>query len=558
MTTRASGKARAPISSHPAFPAIVALWFAALLGVGSMVLPVVLFEKLIDATGIASVLPAAQPPLGATARIFVALVCAVLGVVAGLTIARKVVTHAAPQPRKRGAVANRQPAKRPFSARDELDPDDFDGDLHADAGIPVGRRRSLAVTDENARSDFLEAAPLPGPYAYTAPTLDAEMLDLVHFPVEAGEEEAAPQVGDAFAGEEPHCEPERRQVFQAAEPEVAEPVVSAVSEPEALEASMADSEFAESPALHAQPAAFERAKPAPLPSEARENLADRPLRELAIAELVERFALSLERRSQSEDEEALELPQLKSARNARVVEAVPDPAPEPAPEQSAGAPSIPAALNPFERQPAAEPAFQQAPPAQSIPAALRPVGFDEYDEADDEQQDALISDLTLSLDQAERPFARPAQAPIELDDADDEPEAEAEADDGEEAGEGYSSLLAMKSPFGASREFVRIEEDEPEPGDIEPVVVFPGQQQQQRRAAPASDGPSRDPLSQPRIPQAGFRPFDGPAPGQQVAHAEFSSSAMPTRPADKRANPAQTERALRDALEKLQRMSGAA
>ena len=46
MTAKSSSQVKAPISAHPLFPAIVALWFAALLGVGSLVLPVVLFEKL--------------------------------------------------------------------------------------------------------------------------------------------------------------------------------------------------------------------------------------------------------------------------------------------------------------------------------------------------------------------------------------------------------------------------------------------------------------------------------------------------------------------------------
>ena len=42
QSSSASRPAKAPISTHPAFPAIVALWFAALLGLGSLVLPVAL------------------------------------------------------------------------------------------------------------------------------------------------------------------------------------------------------------------------------------------------------------------------------------------------------------------------------------------------------------------------------------------------------------------------------------------------------------------------------------------------------------------------------------
>ena len=40
------GPAKPPISTHPAFPAITALWFAALLGFGSLVLPIALLERL--------------------------------------------------------------------------------------------------------------------------------------------------------------------------------------------------------------------------------------------------------------------------------------------------------------------------------------------------------------------------------------------------------------------------------------------------------------------------------------------------------------------------------
>ncbi len=43
--------AKAPISSHPAFPAIVALWFAALLGLGTLILPVGLLERLAASRG---------------------------------------------------------------------------------------------------------------------------------------------------------------------------------------------------------------------------------------------------------------------------------------------------------------------------------------------------------------------------------------------------------------------------------------------------------------------------------------------------------------------------
>ncbi|MEC9067620.1 MAG: hypothetical protein VX569_10110 [Pseudomonadota bacterium] len=78
----------------------------------------------------------------------------------------------------------------------------------------------------------------------------------------------------------------------------------------------------------------------------------------------------------------------------------------------------------------------------------------------------------------------------------------------------------------------------------EPVVVFPGQED--RRATPAADGPAREAGAPPAPPQR--RPFDAPA-----GDAEGAGTAR-REPLDE----AQAERALREALQKLQRLSGAA
>ena len=80
-----------PISSHPAFPAAVALWFALLLGLGFFVLPASALESMVAATGIAAILPAAEPPLGATARLAISGLAALVGVALGLFIAWRVV-----------------------------------------------------------------------------------------------------------------------------------------------------------------------------------------------------------------------------------------------------------------------------------------------------------------------------------------------------------------------------------------------------------------------------------------------------------------------------------
>ena len=95
---------RPPISLHPAFPAVVALWFAALLGLGSMVLPVVLIERVVEITGLAALVPAASPPLGFMARGLIALASAVAGAAIGVAIARRVAQRA----RRRPPLAGQQ------------------------------------------------------------------------------------------------------------------------------------------------------------------------------------------------------------------------------------------------------------------------------------------------------------------------------------------------------------------------------------------------------------------------------------------------------------------
>ncbi len=84
--SRASGKRS--VRSHPVFPVLVALWFAALLGIGSFVLPTAVIESLVSAARVADFVPAAAPPLGQTARIILSVAAAFAGGVFGLVLAR--------------------------------------------------------------------------------------------------------------------------------------------------------------------------------------------------------------------------------------------------------------------------------------------------------------------------------------------------------------------------------------------------------------------------------------------------------------------------------------
>ena len=66
--TRSRSGANQPISQHPLFPAIVALWFGALFGLGSLAIRPALVEHFVIATGIDTIIPMATPPQTSVAR----------------------------------------------------------------------------------------------------------------------------------------------------------------------------------------------------------------------------------------------------------------------------------------------------------------------------------------------------------------------------------------------------------------------------------------------------------------------------------------------------------
>ena len=488
--------AQAPISAHPAFPMIVALWFAALLGLGSLVLPVGMYERASEASGLSSLVAAAQPPLGVTARILVALVAGGLGVFAGLAIARRVVAASLPGPAPRRFAAGRgtakpqeSAAKRPISAHEELG----EGGLDADAGeaprrdLLPGRRRALSVTDDSPRSEFLDHAPLPGtsPHHEPLPEADREPLDLAGFDAMAADQDdlAADAAAPGFAP------------FGSA-------MLSDPPVPGAAFAAPARRTGA-LPGDH-PPAAIANEEDMTLaPPPAPDAGFEKPLGALAMVDLVERFARALQQHRESAQ---------RASESADGADAVVD---------------LTSALSSRET-PAAGTA---AGPPSAIPAALRPPGCDALDDDDDDDVPALALSLA-----ARRP-ADPAEAAC-VDESDEEPGR---------SDEHYSSLLAMKSPFGLPREAVRIDDEgEREPAAIEPVVIFPGQPP--RRAAPAADATVRAAVSFSTPP---LRPFDAPA-DRLAAAAPAAPVARPAPHADS----AETERRLREALEKLQKMSG--
>lgn len=222
-----------PISAHPAFSAIVAVWFAALLGLGSLTLPAVLIERLVGITGIGSALAAANPPLGTTARTLIAVFAAAAGALAGLAIARRVAAaHAAGSALDdEGGVALR---RTPVSIREEVGGES----LVNGRGLPVTNRRALAIAEDAEPDDFDYSAPLP----------DAH--------------EEAEAVPDAGSGRFAQC--------AAAEPAPPEPA------PDAMAATAPKARIVSSPG-------------AP-------DWRTAPIGELGIVQLVERLAVAIERR----------------------------------------------------------------------------------------------------------------------------------------------------------------------------------------------------------------------------------------------------------------------
>jgi hypothetical protein len=111
-TRKARAKAR-PITAHRLFPAFAGLWFAALLGLVSFVVPVELLQRAVVASGLPHLVAAAAPPLGFTARALVALLLTgfggVLGLVLGWRLGRAIAFRSIPRRRWKRKTPRRSP-----------------------------------------------------------------------------------------------------------------------------------------------------------------------------------------------------------------------------------------------------------------------------------------------------------------------------------------------------------------------------------------------------------------------------------------------------------------
>lgn len=163
-TKRAS--ADQPITRHPLFPAIAALWLGALFGLGSLAIGPAVIERIVLATGIDKVIPMAAPPLGTTTRILLALVLTALGAGIGVLVARR--------------IAARADAAAPQGEATPLDASETAADAPAASTDAPRRRRGLTAKIDDTTPVFSEHAPLPGH--------DPQILNVAEFDLDGFED----------------------------------------------------------------------------------------------------------------------------------------------------------------------------------------------------------------------------------------------------------------------------------------------------------------------------------------------------------------------------------
>lgn len=163
-TKRAS--ADQPITRHPLFPAIAALWLGALFGLGSLAIGPAVIERIVLATGIDKVIPMAAPPLGTTTRILLALVLTALGAGVGVLVARR--------------IAARADAAAPQAEATPFDASETAVDAPAASTDAPRRRRGLTAKVDDTAPVFSEHAPLPGH--------DPQILNVAEFDLDGFED----------------------------------------------------------------------------------------------------------------------------------------------------------------------------------------------------------------------------------------------------------------------------------------------------------------------------------------------------------------------------------
>ncbi|WP_421839633.1 hypothetical protein [Novosphingobium sp.] len=287
---RRAGKRKrpsAPVTAHRLFPALAAVWFAALLGLGSLAIPGSLLGAIVVKTGLPALVPAAAPPLGFTAHLLVAFALAMFGAALGLALgirlrpagsaearsAETVVPVAQPEPddvykvRARDAHPDAPPRRPLVLAEAFADPlVEAAAEPEPELAEPLLRRKRSLPDSEAVRETVHETGPwlpefTPGGTGAIRP-LDLSALDL----------------GDPDIAE-----------TEIAETEVAERPAEPAPAPEAAAIPAAPALIAATPQL---PAGFAAALP-DVPDGKWSPVAGAPLESLGLVQLIERLALAI-------------------------------------------------------------------------------------------------------------------------------------------------------------------------------------------------------------------------------------------------------------------------
>lgn len=281
-------KKKAPITRHPAFPVTVALWFAALFGMGSLLVHPSVLESLVLAIRLDRLIPAATPPLGFTARTLVAIVLAVTGGLIGFMVARALGGRPATprrdaraEPVQRGRAADTAPVADALQ-REAAPADDNDDLARLEAARESNPARRRGVNTPLVVDPFIDPAPLT--------MAEPAILNL-------GDLTAIEPIGLPAAPEQAAEEPETP----------AEPVAISI---------MPQPELAPQPASEPGPSPEAPAAPLfrPRHGSAAEVLRQAPLDTLGVVELVERFALALADRRAREAAAAAREPEAAAPR----------------------------------------------------------------------------------------------------------------------------------------------------------------------------------------------------------------------------------------------------
>jgi hypothetical protein len=487
--TRTNPAARRSITSHPLFPVIVVLWCGALFGMASLAIRTELIESAVVATGMDSIVPMTAPPLGKTARILFALLATGLGCLVGLVVMRRF-----SKPRVEAPVRRRTSSP---AAEDTASPVSLFGGARRREGeeaeqvaevveeveeapaAPVGRRRRFRM----AREQQPEAAdPVPSAQILNVADLDPDSFepdaDTPRWVRTIDQDAAASDVPDPSESRTDSLfdsYARRLSPVASVEETVAEPGFELLSQPNADDGEadprwQAGTDVVRDAPEQGEPAATHvRADMRPRArGSAAERIANAPLDDLSPVELLERLALTIERRRAA----------LRAAAEAAATAAA-APEPAPAPQEDTA--------RPF--------SLSEAEPAPPLPAALRPVDLDS-DAHQDEPLPGYVPPRHIGLNAT--PVEPHIPAPSEMTDEDDVLLAE-----------GYSSLRNLSRPAIASPAPKRPFASSPMPrfdnpaaaGEVRSVFPFPAQ----------SDPAAPDMTEAPSSPTNPSRAFDAPA-----------------------------------------------